>query len=153
MNAPRRLAIKALGLSVLMCLAAPATALAQGKQADVTVHVVLASKKPGNTDPRLSRFKKQFSDFAYKSYQLLAVRQASVKEGGTETVELAGGKKLNLNFRSVGKDGRARMKVSIPGVVDTTVSLGEGGDVVLGGPALPHGDGVLFVPVTLNKIR
>lgn len=153
MNALRHLTAALSGLALVLCLVAPLEAVAEGKQADVTIHVVRASKKPGKTDPRLNKFKKQFSDFAYQSFEVVSVRQAKIKEGGTETVDLPKGKKLSLNFRSVGKDGKARMKLSIPGVVDTTVSMQQGGDVILGGPAMPDGDGVIFVPVTLNRIR
>lgn len=153
MTAIRRLASAAFGLALALSLLAPAEVLAEGKQADVTVHVVRASKKPGKTDPRLGKFKKQFGDFAYQSFEVVSVHKANIKEGGTETVQLPAGKQLSLNFRSVGKDGKARMKVSIPKVVETTVSLPQGGDVILGGPAMPDGDGVIFVPVTLNRIR
>jgi len=150
MNASRRSVVAALGLS-FAALLAPASALAAEK-ADVTVHVVLASKKKGENDPRLERFRKQLGDFSYKSYKLLAVKRANVEVGKSETVDLAGGKKLTVNFRSVDKDGRARMKLTIPGVVETTVAVRPGGDVVLGGPAMPYGEGVLFVPVTLNRV-
>ena len=149
MNANLRSLVAAVGLS--LALAAPAQALAEQK-ADLTVHVVRASKKPGKTDPRLARFSEQFRDFAYKSYELVGVKKATVEKGKSKTVALAGDKKLTVNFRSVDKNGRARLKLSIPGVVESTVAVRPGGDVVLGGPAMPHGDGVLFVPVTLNRI-
>lgn len=153
MNAFRHLTAAISGLALAFCLLAPVEAVAEGKEADVTVHVVRASKKPGKTDPRLGKFKKQFGDFSYKSFEVVSVKQARIREGGTETVDLPAGKKLSLNFRSVGKDGKARMKLSIPSVVETTVSLPQGGDVILGGPAMPDGDGVIFVPVTLNRIK
>ncbi|WP_373046611.1 hypothetical protein [Vulgatibacter sp.] len=151
MNASRRTLLAALGIA-LLAVFAPLHAMAEGEKADVTVHVVLASKQKGENDPRLERFRKALGDFAYKNYKLLAMKKASVEMGKSETVELAGGKTLTLNFRSIDKDGRARMKLTIPGVVETTVAVRPGGDVVLGGPAMPHGDGVLFVPVTLNKV-
>lgn len=152
MNLPRRLSSIALAVGLLL-LAAGAPAQALAAEAEVTVHVVRASKKPGKTDPRLKRFQKQFEDFAYKSYQLEGVKKVKLKSGKAETVQLAGGKSLTVNLNSVGKDGKARLKLAIPGVVDTTVSMAKGGDVVLGGPAMPHGDGVLFVPITVNKIK
>jgi len=132
---------------------APFSAFAQATEAELTVHVVLASKKPGKTDKRLARFKKQFGDFAYQSYQLLSVERAKVKLGESQTVKLAGGKELTLKFTSMGKGNRARVMLSIPDVIETTVAIVPGGDVVLGGPAMPHGDGVLFVPVTLNRLN
>lgn len=150
MNANLRILAAAFGL--LLFLAAPAPALAAEK-ADLTVHVVRASKKPGKTDPRLTRFQEQLGDFAYKSYELVAVKKATVEKGKSKTIALAGKRKLTVNFRSVDKNGRARLKLSIPGVVESTVAVRPGGDVVLGGPAMPDGDGVLFVPVTLNKVR
>ncbi len=151
MNASRRSVLASLGLAFAFAFA-PLSASAAEK-ADVTVHVVQASKKPGKNDPRLERFRKQLGDFAYKNYQLLSTKKVDVEVGKSETVDLAGGKKLTVNFRSIDKQGRARMKLSIPGVVDTTVAVRPGGDVVLGGPAMPHGDGVLFVPVTLNRLK
>lgn len=151
MNATRRSVLVLFGLLAL--LLAPLSAAAQDEVADVSVHVILASKKAGKTDPRLEKFRKQLGDFAYKSYSLLDVKKAQVAKGKSQTVDLAGGKKLTINFRSVDKDGRARLKLTIPGVVESTVAVRPGGDVVLGGPALPHGDGVLFVPVTLNRVK
>jgi len=140
--------------SLLALLLAPLSASAQKEEvADVSVHVVLASKKAGKSDPRLERFRKQLGDFAYKSYSLVKVERVNVEKGKSQTLDLAGGKKLTVNFRSVDKDGRARLKLTIPGVVESTVAVRPGGDVVLGGPAMPHGDGVLFVPVTLNKVK
>lgn len=144
-----RTLLAALGLFAYLLL--PGQVLAD--EADVTVHVVQASKKAGPTDPALERFRSQFGDFAYKSYKLLAVRKAKVTKGKPATVDLAGGKKLTLDLRSVDKAGRAKLKLSIPGVVETTVAVRKGGDVVLGGPAMPHGDGVLFVPVTVEKVK
>jgi hypothetical protein len=150
MNASRRSLLVAFGL--FFFLVAPVQALAQEK-ADLSVHVIAASKKPGKSDPRLERFRKQLGDFAYKNYQLLSVKKISVEKGQSQTVSLEGGKKLTVNFRSIDKDGRARLKLTIPGVVESTVAVRPGGDVVLGGPAMPHKDGVLFVPVTLNKVK
>src|SRR5690606_5163719 len=75
------------------------------------------------------------------------------EKGKSKTIALAGKRKLTVNFRSVDKNGRARLKLSIPGVVESTVAVRPGGDVVLGGPAMPDGDGGLFVPATLNKVR
>lgn len=153
MNATRRHIAAFLGLSLLLTLVAPASALAAEKQATLTVDVVLASKKKGPTDKRLEKFKSQFSDFAYKSFKSLGTRTATVGEKDSKTVDLADGKKLTVTFSSVSKDGKARFKLQIPGVVSTTVSLAPGGSVVLGGPAMPHGDGVLFIPVTLSRLK
>jgi hypothetical protein len=93
------------------------------------------------------------SDFAYKSFRHLASRSTTVEVDQTQQVDLVEGRKLVIGFKQVDKDGRVRLQLSIPGVVNTTVSLAPGGSVVLGGPALPSGDGVLFVPVTLSSAK
>lgn len=134
----------------LAFIALPAGALAQ--KASVTVQVIQASKKPGKTDKSLERFQDQLGDFAYKSYKLVDTKRTTVELGKTSTVTLPGKRKLDIHLRSIDKQGRARLKLSIPGVVDSTVAVRQGGDVVLGGPAMPHGDGVLFVPVTVTRI-
>ena len=131
MNASRRSVLASLGLAFAFAFAPLGASAAE--KADVTVHVVQASKKPGKNDPRLERFRKQLGDFAYKNYQLLSVKKISVEKGQSQTVSLEGGKKLTVNFRSIDKDGRARLKLTIPGVVESTVAVRPGGDVVLGG--------------------
>jgi hypothetical protein len=132
---------------------APAFARADGPAKTVTVEVdmIHASKAAGPADPKADRFKAQLGDFNFQSYKHVGEKKVSVTLGQAETVPLAGGKELKITFSKVDKDGRARLKLAIKGVVETSVSLADKGSVVLGGPALPHGDGVLFVPVTLHK--
>lgn len=142
--------------SLLLALAlagAPSLAAAEGavRTATVEVEQIHASKAEGPADPRMAKFRAQLDDFAYRSYKLVSERKVTVALGASETVPLAGGKELKITFTKVDKDGRSRLRLSIKGVVETSVSLAAGGSVVLGGPALPHGDGALFVPVTLTK--
>lgn len=128
--------------------------LAAGAQtASVEVMVVQASKQEGPTDPRIGPLRKQFADFAYRSFQVLSQQQVDVTEGGTQTVSIPGGKTLTIRFTKRDKDGKARLALEIPAVVKSTVSLAPGGTVMLGGPAMPHGPGVLFVPVKLTRVK
>ncbi len=154
MNTDRRALLRLL-VVVSLGLAAglPLEARAAEKQATVTVEVIRASKTEGPTDPQAAPIQRQMGDFAYRSFRHLATRNATVELKGNTQVELAEGKQLRVGFRQVDKDGRVRLQLAIPGVVDTTVSLAPGGSVVLGGPALPSGDGVLFVPVTLRSVK
>jgi phosphoglycolate phosphatase-like HAD superfamily hydrolase len=145
----RLLVVASLGLAVGL----PLEADAAEKTATVAVEVVRASKAAGPTDPKAEAIRQQMGDFAYKSFRHLATRTASVELKASREVELVEGKKLRVAFRQVDKDGRARLQLAIPGVIDTVVSLAPGGTVVLGGPALPSGDGVLFVPVTLRAVK
>lgn len=122
-------------------------------KATVAVDVVLASKEPGETDPRLAKFRMQFADFAYKSFKLLGSRLITVEEKQSAAVDLAGDHKLEVTFSKLEPNGRAKLKLSVPGVLQTNVSLALDGSVVVGGPALKSGNGVLFVPVTLVEAK
>ncbi|HWV39918.1 MAG TPA: hypothetical protein VN033_15720 [Vulgatibacter sp.] len=138
--------------AVLAGALVPGAALGAPK-ATVAVDVVLASKEPGETDPRLAKFRMQFADFAYKSFKLLGSRLITVEEKESARVDLAGEHKLDVTFTKLDAKGRARLKLSVPGVLQTNVSLARDGSVVVGGPALKSGNGVLFVPVTLVEAR
>ena len=145
--------LRPLGLAALLIVAiAPAAAWAAPK-ATVAVDVVLASKEPGDTDPRLAKFKMQFADFAYKSFKLLGSRLITVEEKESARIDLAGDHKLDVTFSKLETNGRAKLKLSVPGVLQTNVSLARDGSVVVGGPALKEGNGVLFVPVTLVEAK
>ncbi|AKU93091.1 hypothetical protein [Vulgatibacter incomptus] len=141
-----------LAAGLLLCAFAPAKVLA-APAATVAVDVVLASKQPGDTDPRLAKFRTQFADFAYKSFKLVGSRLITVEEKQSTQVDLAGDHKLSVTFTKFEANGRAKLKLAVPGVMDTTISLARDGSVVVGGPALKSGDGVLFVPVTLVEVK
>lgn len=151
MNTDRRSILRFLFVASLAVAAGlPLEARAAEKRATVTIEVIRASKADGPTDPKAEPIRRQMGDFAYKSFRHLASRTAAVEVGGKQQVDLVEGKTLQVGFPQVDKDGRVRLQLAIPGVVNTTVSLAPGGSVVLGGPAMPSGDGVLFVPVTLT---
>jgi hypothetical protein len=139
--------------SLALAAGLPLEARAAAKRATVAVEVIRASKAEGPTDPKAEPIRQQMGDFAYKSFRHLASRSTTVEVDQTQQVDLVEGRKLVIGFKQVDKDGRVRLQLSIPGVVNTTVSLAPGGSVVLGGPALPSGDGVLFVPVTLSSAK
>lgn len=138
-------------LALLLSLAAAPAFAEEPAQVSVEVSVVEASKKDGPVDPRVKRFQDQLDDFAYKSFKLVSEEKVSLQKGGKQSVGLPNGKTLTVGYTKLDKDGRVRLRLAIDGVVSTSVSLAKGGSVVLGGPALPHGESVLFVPVTLAK--
>lgn len=144
--------ISVIGLCCWMALLAlPAVAVAaEPRMATVAVDIIRATKEPGPSDPRLEKFRAQLADFSYQSYQLVESRLVTVEEKKSASVSLEKGKKLQVTFSGTEKNGRARLKLAIPEVMESTVALGLDGVVVLGGPALPSSKGgVLFVPVTL----
>lgn len=144
----------------ILAIAAPGTALAaEPRMATVSVDIVRASKTPGRTDPRLEKFRLQLADFSFKKYKLLDTNLVTVEEKKTVSIPLEKGRKLrgktlDVTFVKMEKDGKVRLKLVIPEVVDTTVSLSLDGVVILGGPAIPSGkNGVLFLPVTLVAVK
>lgn len=154
----RILSIFGLALA-LLSFAAPVEAWgAEPRKATIAVDIVRASKTPGRTDPRLEKFRLQLADFSFKKYKLLDTNLVTVDEKKTVSVPLEKGRKLrgkslDVTFVKVEKDGKVRLKLVIPDVLDTTVSLSLDGVVILGGPAIPSGkNGVLFLPVTLVNV-
>lgn len=147
-----------LGLALLTLGAPDAAQAAEPRMATVAVDIVRASKTPGRTDPRLEKFRMQLADFSFKKYKLLDTNLVTVEEKKTVSVPLEKGrrlrgKSLDITFVKVEKDGKVRLKLVIPEVLDTTVSLSMDGVVILGGPAIPSGkNGVLFLPVTLVNV-
>lgn len=150
------------GLSLALALFAvgapgPADA-AEPRTATVAVDIVRASKTPGRTDPRLEKFRLQLADFSFKKYKLLDTNLVTVDEKKKISVPLEKGRKLrgktlDITFIEVEEEGKVNLKLEIPGVLDTTVSLSIDGVVILGGPAIPSGkNGVLFLPVTLVNV-
>ena len=144
----RRSVLAALAVGLVL---AAGPAHAGEKKATVVVDVVKASKEAGPSDAKVEKFRAQLDRFDYRSYKVVSTKRVTVEKGESETVDLPGGKTLTVRFKQVDKDGRVRLRLSIKGVVETSVSLSPGGSVVLGGPALPHAGGVLFVPVTLSR--
>lgn len=147
-----------LGLA-LWALGLPhAAKAAEPRRATVSVDIVRASKTPGRSDPRLEKFRMQLADFSFKKYRLLDSRLVTVEEKKTVSIPLEKGRKLrgkslDVTFVKVEKDGKVRLRLLIPEVLDTTVSLSLDGVVILGGPAIPSGkNGVLFLPVTLVNV-
>ncbi|HLV60468.1 MAG TPA: hypothetical protein VKY51_03610 [Fredinandcohnia sp.] len=147
-----------LGLA-LWALGLPhAAKAAEPRRATVAVDIVRASKTPGRSDPRLEKFRMQLADFSFKKYKLLDSRLVTVEEKKTVSIPLEKGRKLrgkslDVTFVKVEKDGKVRLRLLIPEVLDTTVSLSLDGVVILGGPAIPSGkNGVLFLPVTLVNV-
>lgn len=146
-------------LPLLASWAAAGDAHAQERMATVAVDIVRASKTPGKSDPRLEKFRRELADFSFKRYRLLDSRLVTVEEKKTVSVPLEKGRKLKgkdlqVTYVQREKDGRAQLKLVIPGVVDTTVTLAQDGTVILGGPAIPSGkNGVLFLPVTLVTVK
>jgi len=148
-----------IALALLAILAPDPARAAEPRMATVAVDIVRASKTPGRTDPRLEKFRLQLADFSFRKYKLLDSTLVTVEEKKTVSVPLEKGRKLrgkslDITFVKLEPDGRARLKLVIPEVVDTTVSLALDGVVILGGPAIPSGkNGVLFLPVTLVAVK
>lgn len=150
------------GLSLalsLLTLQPDVARAAEPTKATIAVDIVRASKTPGRTDPRLEKFRLQLADFSFKKYKLLDTNLVTVEEGKKVSIPLEKGRKLrgkslDVTFVKVEKEGKVNLKLEIPEVLDTTVSLSVDGVVILGGPAIPSGkNGVLFLPVTLVNVQ
>ena len=112
------------------------------------VKVIYASNQQGPTDPRLRTLSKQFSTLKYSRYQLRDEATFSLEPGATGQMELPNHGWLRLEPRGDAADGRLRLDLAMePLQLKTTVAVGAGATVAVGGP--PFAEGTLILAVTL----
>lgn len=139
--------------SLLGCLAAfvvAGSALAAGPMVSIEVGTVLASNTVQRIDQRLegqgmqARLTRMFQ---YRSYELVGHQAQAVAMEGHSAFALPGGLTLAIHPRGIPAPGRVALGVELRRgaavLMDSSVTLGQDGRVLLGGPA--HEDGVLLV--------
>jgi hypothetical protein len=119
------------------------------QQIQLRIGSILASNQSKEFDPKLAKMKKQLEVFKYQSYRL--IREDSQKAGwGTETTfEIPGGRSLIVAPQER-RGNQVSLKVRLlereKTLVDTNVTLSDGGNFLLGGPA--HEGGVLILSIS-----
>lgn len=119
----------------------------QGVQ--VTIGTILASNQNDEFDPRLKDLNKQLKVMKYRSYRLLKEESQNVAWRGEAVFELPGGRSLVVVPQEI-RNKRLGLKVRLLAgenpLLDTTVTLGDRGNFLLGGPE--HEGGVLIISIT-----
>ncbi len=121
------------------------------QQVDLRIGSILASNQSNDFDPRLAKMKNQLKVFKYQSYKLIKEDHQKAGWNADASFEIPGGRSL-----IVVPQGRQNNQLSLKvrllegekPVLDTTVRLREGGNLLLGGP--PHEGGVLILSISAS---
>ena len=141
---------KALLFSALVLLTLACFGLAESGAQTVQVKIgtILASNQNDDFDPRLAPLEKQLKVMKYRSYKLLKEESQNVQGQASATFSIPGNRSLVVTPQ-VSKNKQHSLKVHLQQgekpVLDTTVSLNNGGNFILGGP--PHEGGVLVLSI------
>jgi hypothetical protein len=115
----------------------------------VKIGTILASNQTDEFDPRLNTMRNQLKVMKYRSYRLLKEDIQNVPWQGNASFDIPGGRSLLVTpqeFRNKQISLKIRLQHGDKPVVDTTVRLNNGGNLLLGGP--PHEGGVLVLSIS-----
>ena len=134
-------------LTILFIAVAPnASRAAEGGRASVHAILIAASKERGPSDPRLAPYEGTLrANLRFESFRFIGESSASVAGGGTATLSLPGGQRIELEGEGAG--GKVRVKVRWGGVV---VPISPGRPAVLGGQAYGNKGEVSAIIVTAD---
>lgn len=141
MSRARTLALLLLGAALI-----PVAASAQAAPVTIHVSVIHASKSGSEVDEELVPLKRQLSAFAFSSYKLVDTKDLRLAFGSQAKVRLPNGATLEVRPLRRDADGKLRVQLRIPDLVDTTYAIAPGGTLIVGGPKWKRG--VLILAVT-----
>ncbi|MFN7131127.1 MAG: hypothetical protein ACK4N5_03540 [Myxococcales bacterium] len=122
-----------------------APSLAFAAPTKVGVLVARVSTKGTEVDPQLKQFADEFKTaMVASSFKVVEAKTFTLDEGGTGTISLPGGKKVDVKLVSRKPDGSITVKVDVPPLT-LTPELKPNAYIPL--DAGTHGDGKLFVLV------
>jgi hypothetical protein len=121
------------------------------QQVELRIGSILASNQSNDFDPRLAKMKKQLEVFKYKSYKLIKEDHQQAGWNADTSFEIPGGRSLIVAPQGR-QDNQLSLKVRLlegeKPLLDTTVRLREGSNLLLGGP--PHEGGVLILSISAS---
>jgi hypothetical protein len=115
----------------------------------VTIRTILAENKTDAFDPQLKGMEQQLKPLKYRSYRLLQANTKNMSSQGTQSFDIPGGRSLTVAPQDF-QNNRIALKVRLTErdkpVIDTTVTIPNKGNFILGGP--PHEGGVLVLSIS-----
>ena len=146
-----KLRIRALLSSILLILAAAYLGAAENSAQTVKIKIdtILASNENGEFDPRLKPLEKQLKVLKYRSYRLLKEESQDVASQGSGSFEIPGGRSLIVSpqdYRNRRIALKVRWQEKEKPLVDTTITLANKGNFILGGGP-PHEGGFLVLAI------
>jgi hypothetical protein len=119
-------------------------------QVHLRIGSILASNQSKDCDPKLAQMS-QLQMFKYQCYRLLKEDSQRASWQGDATFDIPGGRSLKVAPQEK-RNNQLALKVRLlereKPVLDTTVTLREGGNLLLGGP--PHEGGVLILSISAS---
>lgn len=139
----------------LLCAVIVSILITQADQAwsettiDLSVKTILASQKPGRSDPNLKRFTNGMKDvFGYSSYKLLSRDNLRLNQDNSGMISLPGNRSMKITSKGISGD-RVTLQVEIfkdsKQIFQTVVRLLNDSEVTVGGPK--HEDGNLLINI------
>lgn len=146
-----KLRIRALLSSILLIFAVAYLGAAENSAQTVTIKIdtILATNENGEFDPRLKPLEKQLKVLKYRSYRLLKEESQDVVSQGNGSFEIPGGRSLIVSpqdYRNRRIALKVRWQEKDKPLVDTTITLANKGNFILGGGP-PHEGGFLVLAI------
>ena len=121
------------------------------QQVELRIGSILASNQSNEFDPRLAKMKSQLQVFKYQSYKLIKEDHQQAGWNADANFEIPGGRSLIVAPQGRQNDQlslKVRLLEGEKPLLDTTVRLKEGSNLLLGGP--PHEGGVLILSISAS---
>lgn len=119
------------------------------QEVELRIGIILASNGSDDFDPRLAKMKNQLEVIKFRSYRLIKEESKKVPWQNNAVFEIPGGHSLVVMPQEF-RNRRLFVKVRLLGgeapLLDTTVSLRNRGNFLLGGPA--YEGGVLILSIS-----
>lgn len=139
----------------LLCVVIVSILITKANQAwsettiDLSVKTILASQKPGQSDPNLRSFTKDMKDvFGYSSYKLLSRDNLKLNQDNSGRISLPGNRSMKITSKGI-SGGRVTLQVEMfrdnKQIFQTVVRLLNDSEVTVGGPK--HEDGNLLINI------
>lgn len=134
-------------LLVLLGTLGPTPGFAAPASAELQVSVILANKNAAyGLDPRVRPYLAELiRQFTFASYRLQSDTLKRVDLGQSAQFALPGERSLLLTPKALEKDGRLKVHLSIPKLLETDLLFAKNGELFLGGPR--QQDGVLILVI------
>ncbi len=146
----RRSQLRLFSLVLILVAAGRAGAAEKIPQSvQVTIRTILAGNRADEFDPKLKGMEQQLKPLKYRSYRSLKDEGQVVPWHGTKSFEIPGNRLLTVAPQDF-QNNRIALKIRLTErdkpLIDTTVTIPNKGNFILGGP--PHDGGTLVLSIS-----
>jgi hypothetical protein len=142
-----RRSIERLSLVVATLLALVAAPARAAEPVHLGIKVIHAHNRDATVDPKLKDLVKEFSSLKFKAYALKDEAMFNLELGSAGRMQLPTKDWMTVRPRELSADGKLRIEMEVEKIkFKTTVAIGPGATLAVGGP--PFEDGALILAVT-----